>query len=93
MQKRAQVTGNGGTETDLKETEMTFTPALHLPRPIRLVEGLSHKLAALRAAHAQHRAYLALLEDFNRMTDAEWLDLGLSRHNAREVARQTVYGC
>ena len=91
MRKRAQVIGNGGNETDLRETKMILSPALHLSRPIRLVEVLSRQLALLRAAHARHRTYLALLEEFNRMSDAEWLDLGLSRHNARDVARQTVY--
>ena len=71
---------------------MTFAPAPSLPRPTRLVAFASHQLAHLRDAHARHRTYLSLLEEFDRMSDAEWLDLGLSRHNARDLARQTVYG-
>jgi uncharacterized protein YjiS (DUF1127 family) len=71
---------------------MTFASALHLPRPVPLFDALARRISHLRAAQAQHRAYLALRAEFDRMSDAEWLDLGLSRHNARDLARQTIYG-
>jgi len=70
---------------------MPLASAQSLPRSLPLFDGLARSFAQLRKAHAQHRAYLALLEEFDRMSDAEWLDLGLSRHNARDLARQTIY--
>ena len=71
---------------------MPLASAQALPRSSSLLDGLARAVAQLREAQAQRRAYVALLEEFDRMTDADWCDLGLSRHNARELARQTIYG-
>ena len=71
---------------------MPLASTLSLPRSSALVDVIARAVAQLRQAHAQHRAYVALLEEFDRMTDADWFDLGLSRHNARDLARHTVYG-
>ncbi|WP_444452902.1 hypothetical protein ACTTAI_18205 [Rhodobacter capsulatus] len=71
---------------------MPLASAQALPRSVPLFDAIARAVAQLRQAHAQRRAYVALLEEFDRMTDADWFDLGLSRHNARDLARHTVYG-
>ncbi|NCU21790.1 hypothetical protein [Rhodobacter capsulatus] len=71
---------------------MPLASAQALPRPVPLFDALARGLARIRDARAQRRAYVALLAEFDRMTDADWCDLGLSRHNARDLARHTVYG-
>lgn len=75
---------------------MFLANALHMPRPqlraLPRFAALSRKLDALRQALARQRAYLALMDEFEKMTDAEWADLGQSRLNARDLARQTVFG-
>ena len=48
--------------------------------------------ARIRAAFADYRRYRALLDEMNQMSDRELLDLDLSRHSLRDVARQAVYG-
>ena len=48
--------------------------------------------ARLRQAVADHRAYLAIYDELNALTDRELADLGLSRLNVRDVAREAVYG-
>ncbi|MBZ4020987.1 hypothetical protein CKO11_00740 [Rhodobacter sp. TJ_12] len=70
---------------------MTFAPSLSLPRFLS-VEPLARKLAEFRAAMAQRREYLALLDELQNMSNRDWDDIGLSRLNAHEIARQTVYG-
>lgn len=75
---------------------MFLANALHMPRPqlrpLPRFALLSRKLSALRQAFARQRAYLALMDEFEKMTDAEWADLGQSRLNARDLARQAVFG-
>ena len=46
----------------------------------------------IRAAFADYRRYRALLDEMDQMSDRELLDLDLSRHSLRDVARQAVYG-
>ena len=41
---------------------------------------------------ADHRAYLATYDELNALTDRELADVGLSRLNVRDVARDAVYG-
>jgi uncharacterized protein YjiS (DUF1127 family) len=41
---------------------------------------------------ANYREYLATYEELNALTDRELADLGLSRLNVREVAREAIYG-
>ena len=48
--------------------------------------------ARLRQAFADHREYLATYEELNALSDRELADLGLSRLNVRDVAREAVYG-
>ena len=48
--------------------------------------------ARLRQAVADHRSYLAAYDELNALTDRELTDLGLSRLNVRDVARDAVYG-
>jgi uncharacterized protein YjiS (DUF1127 family) len=48
--------------------------------------------ARLRQAVADHRAYLATYDELNALSDRELADLGLSRLNVRDVAREAVYG-
>lgn len=93
MQHQAQVIGNGRMVLPVpKDEKMPLASALSQPRPLALLDVLARAVAQLRQARAQHRAYVALMAEFDRMTDADWFDLGLSRHNARDLARHTVYG-
>ncbi|PYF07745.1 hypothetical protein C8J30_11671 [Rhodobacter viridis] len=71
---------------------MPLASAQALPRSVPLFDAIARAVAQFREIRAQRRAYVALLEEFDRMTDADWFDLGLSRHNARDLARHTVYG-
>ena len=71
---------------------MTFASALTLPRSVPLFDAFARTVAQFRQSQAQRRAYLALRAEFDRMSDADWRDLGVSRHNARELALQTIYG-
>ena len=48
--------------------------------------------ARLRQAFADHRKYLATYDELNALSDRELADLGLSRLNVRDVAREAVYG-
>lgn len=43
-------------------------------------------------AIAGYRKYVETLNELNQLTDRELLDLNLSRHAIRDVARQAVYG-
>ncbi|SOC17129.1 uncharacterized protein DUF1127 [Rhodobacter sp. JA431] len=70
---------------------MTFAASLALPRRLTL-EPIARKIEQFRAARAQHSKYLALLDELQNMSNRDWDDIGLSRLNAHEIARQTVYG-
>ena len=48
--------------------------------------------ARLRKAIADKRAYLATYEELDALSDRALADLGLSRLNVRDVAREAVYG-
>ena len=48
--------------------------------------------ARLRQAFADQRAYLATYEELDALSDRALADLGLSRLNVRDVAREAVYG-
>jgi uncharacterized protein YjiS (DUF1127 family) len=48
--------------------------------------------ARLRQAFADHREYLATYDELNALSDRELADIGLSRWNVREVAREATYG-
>ena len=48
--------------------------------------------ARLRQAFADYRRYLATYDELNALSDRELADIGLSRLNVRDVARQAVYG-
>lgn len=47
--------------------------------------------ARLSRAFADHRKYLATYDELNALSDRELADLGLSRLNVRDVAREAVY--
>ena len=47
--------------------------------------------ARLRQAFADHRRFLATYDELNALNDRELADIGLSRLNVRDVARQAVY--
>ncbi|MBP7003243.1 DUF1127 domain-containing protein [Amaricoccus sp.] len=44
-------------------------------------------LARLARAFAEHRAYVALRDELDVLTDRELADLGVHRANIREIAR------
>jgi uncharacterized protein YjiS (DUF1127 family) len=47
--------------------------------------------ARLRQSFDNRRAYLATYDELNALNDRELADIGLSRLNVRDVARQAVY--
>ena len=47
--------------------------------------------ARLRQSFADHRKYLATYDELNALNDRELADIGVSRLNVRDVARQAVY--
>jgi uncharacterized protein YjiS (DUF1127 family) len=49
-------------------------------------------LDRLRQSVARYREYRSTYEELNALTDRELADLGLSRLNIRDVARESVYG-
>lgn len=71
---------------------MTFAHALELPRNLHLAERIFASLAALRARYAKHRAYLALLDELEAMSERELADLNISRLSLRDIARTGIYG-
>ena len=46
---------------------------------------------ACARAFADHRKYLATYDELNALSDRELADIGLSRLNVRDVAREAVY--
>ena len=48
--------------------------------------------ARLRQSFADYREYLATYNELNALSDRELADIGLSRLNVRDVAREAVYG-
>jgi uncharacterized protein YjiS (DUF1127 family) len=49
-------------------------------------------LSRLRRTFADHRKYLTTCDELNALSDHELADLGMSRLNVRDVAREAVYG-
>jgi uncharacterized protein YjiS (DUF1127 family) len=49
-------------------------------------------VARLRQSFADYRAYLAVHEELNALSDRELADVGLSRLTVRDVARNAIYG-
>jgi uncharacterized protein YjiS (DUF1127 family) len=47
--------------------------------------------ARLRKTFADQRKYLATYDELNALNDRELADIGLSRLNVRDVAREAVY--
>jgi uncharacterized protein YjiS (DUF1127 family) len=47
--------------------------------------------ARLRQRFAEYRAYLATYDELNVLNDRQLADIGLSRLNVRDVAREAVY--
>lgn len=48
--------------------------------------------ARARKALADYQAYRAVLDELKALSDRELSDLGISRLNIRDVARQAAYG-
>ena len=46
----------------------------------------------LRQGYASLRTYLAIREELDNLTDRDLADLGVSRLNIRDVAREAAYG-
>jgi uncharacterized protein YjiS (DUF1127 family) len=48
--------------------------------------------ARLRQSIADHGKYLATYDELNALSDRGLADIGLSRWNVRDVAREAIYG-
>ncbi|SOB95104.1 hypothetical protein [Rhodobacter maris] len=70
---------------------MTFATTLSLPR-LPSMDSFARKIAQWREAWELHRKYLTLLDELQSMSNRDWDDIGQSRLNAHEIARQTIYG-
>ena len=46
----------------------------------------------LRQGYASLRTYLAIREELDNLSDRDLADLGVSRLNIRDVAREAAYG-
>ena len=53
---------------------------------------LTGSFARLRESFADYRKYLATYDELKALSDRGLADLGLSRLNVRDVAREAVYG-
>ena len=58
----------------------------------RLCRASPDPFARLRQSFADYREYLATYNELNALSDRELADIGLSRLNVRDVAREAVYG-
>ena len=54
--------------------------------------GLSGLWARMSKRLADHRLYVRTLDELDALSDRDLADLGLSRLQIREVARESVYG-
>lgn len=70
------------------------TQTANADRGLLTVPGLSpfRRIAELRAAWAQYRAYAETLAELHAMSDRDLADIGISRVSIRDVAREAVYG-
>jgi uncharacterized protein YjiS (DUF1127 family) len=48
--------------------------------------------ARLRQSFADYREYLATYNELNALSDRELADIGVSRLNVRDIAREAAYG-
>lgn len=49
-------------------------------------------LARLQQAFADHRAYRAIHDELDALSDRDLADIGLSRQTIRDISRTAVYG-
>lgn len=68
---------------------MAYAANVHTLRQFDQAPSL---FARLRTTFAEYRLYRETLTELERMTDRELLDLNLSRHALRDVARAAAYG-
>lgn len=74
-------------------THYILTISSYLQSPITEIVNLVTKLnSTFRSNYASYKTYRSTVKELSRLTDYELLDIGLSRHDVEELARQTAYG-
>lgn len=74
-------------------THYILTISNYLQNPIAELIKLISKLNDLvRANYAKHKMYKSTLKELSRLSDAELLDIGLSRYDIEALALQGAYG-
>jgi uncharacterized protein YjiS (DUF1127 family) len=74
-------------------THYILTLSNYLQSPIaELIKLTSGLYSAARSNYAKHKAYKSTIKELGRLTDYQLLDMGLSRYDIHELARQTAYG-
>lgn len=74
-------------------THYILTISNILQNPIaELTSSISRLLEAARSNYAKHKQYKNTVKELSRLSDAELLDIGLSRYDVEALALQTAYG-
>jgi uncharacterized protein YjiS (DUF1127 family) len=74
-------------------THYILTIAHYLQSPVNeLLTLISEIYSTARSNYAKHKAYKSTIKELGRLTDYQLLDMGLSRYDIHELARQTAYG-
>jgi uncharacterized protein YjiS (DUF1127 family) len=74
-------------------THYILTITNYLQSPIaELIKSVSELYSTARSNYAKHKAYKSTIKELGRLTDYQLLDMGLSRYDIHELARQTAYG-
>jgi uncharacterized protein YjiS (DUF1127 family) len=74
-------------------THYILTLSNYLQSPIaELIKLTSRLYSTARSNYAKYKAYQSTLKELGRLTDYQLLDMGLSRYDIHELARQTAYG-
>lgn len=74
-------------------THYILTISNILQNPIAELTGsISRLLEAARSNYTKHKIYKSTVKELSGLSDAELLDIGLSRHDVEALALQTAYG-
>lgn len=74
-------------------THIALVISNYLQSPIsEVLTAISNLYATARSNYAKHLIYKSTLKELSRLTDYQLLDMGLSRYDLHELARQTAYG-
>ena len=74
-------------------THYILTITNYLQSPISEIINLISRLDEIvRTNYAKHKMYKSTVKELSRLSDAELLDIGLSRYDIEALALQGAYG-